>query len=43
MARRTLRGKDLDFDHGTIVARSGKGNKDRMTLLPRPWRGSYCG
>ena len=31
----TLRVKDFDFDRGTIVVRSGKGNKDRVTLLPR--------
>ena len=30
----TLRVKDFDFDRGTIVVRSGKGNKDRVTLLP---------
>lgn len=31
----TLRVKDFDFDRGTIVVRSGKGNKDRVTLLPK--------
>jgi integrase len=31
----TLRVKDFDFDRYTIVVRSGKGNKDRVTLLPR--------
>ncbi len=30
----TLRIKDLDFDTATITVRSGKGNKDRTTLLP---------
>jgi integron integrase len=30
-----LRVKDLDFDAGTITVRSGKGDKDRVTLLPR--------
>ena len=30
-----LRIKDLDFDRGIIVVREGKGNKDRITMLPR--------
>jgi len=29
-----LRVKDLDFDAGLVVVRSGKGDKDRTTLLP---------
>jgi integron integrase len=29
-----LRVKDLDFDHRQIVVRSGKGGKDRVTVLP---------
>lgn len=29
-----LRVKDLDFGHGQIVVRDGKGNKDRITMLP---------
>lgn len=29
-----LRVKDLDFGHGRIVIREGKGNKDRITMLP---------
>ena len=29
-----LRVKDVDFDAGLIVVRSGKGDKDRTTLLP---------
>lgn len=29
-----LRVKDLDFDHGTIIVREGKGSKDRALLLP---------
>jgi hypothetical protein len=29
-----LRVKDLDFDAGLIVVRSGKGDRDRTTLLP---------
>src|SRR5918997_1331652 len=31
-----LRVKDLDFDYGQITVRSGKGEKDRRTVLPRP-------
>lgn len=30
-----LRVKDLDFELGTLTVRSGKGDKDRTTLLPR--------
>ncbi|MGZ5445023.1 MAG: integron integrase [Thermoanaerobaculia bacterium] len=30
-----LRVKDLDFETGEVVIRSGKGNKDRTTMLPR--------
>lgn len=30
-----LRVKDLDFGYGHIMVRSGKGNKDRVTLLPQ--------
>ena len=29
-----LRVRDVDFDRGSITVRSGKGNKDRVTLLP---------
>ena len=29
-----LRVKDLDFDHGILYVREGKGDKDRSTLLP---------
>lgn len=29
-----LRVKDLDFDAGLVIVRSGKGDKDRATLLP---------
>ena len=29
-----LRVKDVDFDAGLIIVRSGKGDKDRTTLLP---------
>ena len=35
LAGMTLRVKDFDFDRGTIVVRSGKRNKDRVTLLTR--------
>jgi integron integrase len=31
-----LRVKDLDFDYGQITVRSGKGEKDRRTVLPGP-------
>ena len=31
----SLRVKDLDFDLNTITVRSGKGDKDRITLLPQ--------
>ena len=30
----SLRIKDIDLDRGQIIVRSGKGNKDRTTLLP---------
>jgi integrase len=30
----SLRVKDIDFDHGALTVRSGKGAKDRVTLLP---------
>ncbi len=30
-----LRVKDLDFERGEITVRGGKGDKDRMTMLPR--------
>jgi integron integrase len=29
-----LRVKDVDFDHGTITVRGGKGDRDRTTILP---------
>jgi len=29
-----LRAKDLDFERGQIVVREGKGDKDRVTMLP---------
>lgn len=30
----TLRVKDIDFDQDQIIVRAGKGNKDRVTVLP---------
>jgi integron integrase len=33
-----LRIKDVDFGRGTITVRSGKGNKDRTTILPESIR-----
>jgi integrase len=29
-----LRVKDVDFDYGQIIVRNGKGEKDRVTVLP---------
>ncbi len=34
----TLRVQDLDFDRNEITVRSGKGNKDRRTMLPETVR-----
>jgi integron integrase len=34
----SLRVKDIDFSGNQIVVRSGKGNKDRLTMLPTPLR-----
>jgi len=31
----TLRVKDIDFDQNQIIVRAGKGNKDRVTVLPQ--------
>lgn len=33
-----LRIKDLDLDRGTVTVRSGKGDKDRVTVLPQSLR-----
>lgn len=33
-----LRVKDIDFDHGAIVVRQGKGDKDRVVMLPQSLR-----
>jgi len=35
----TLRVRDVDFDRGQIVVRGGKGNKDRIVMLPASLRG----
>jgi integrase len=33
-----LRTKGIDFDRGAIIVREGKGNKDRVVMLPRTLR-----
>ncbi len=33
-----LRVHDLDFDRGELIIRAGKGNKDRLTVLPQSLR-----
>ncbi len=38
-----LRVKDLDLAKGTIHVRSGKGNKDRLTVLPRACASALSG
>ena len=35
-----LRVKDIDFDRNHIVVRSGKGDKDRVTMLPESLKGA---
>lgn len=35
-----LRIKDVDFDRHAIVVRSGKGDKDRVVMLPKGY--SHC-
>ncbi len=35
-----LRVKDVDFEHGAIVIREGKGSKDRVVMLPESVRAS---
>jgi integron integrase len=35
-----LRTKDIDFEMGQIVVREGKGQKDRLTMLPERYRES---
>ncbi len=34
-----LRIKDIDLDHGFVIVRSGKGDKDRRTILPESIKG----
>jgi integron integrase len=38
----TLRVRDLDFDRGQIVVRGGKGDKDRVVMLPAAARGDLA-
>lgn len=38
-----LRIKDVDFGRGTITVRGGKGDKDRVTVLPASLRGALQG
>ncbi len=38
-----LRVKDIDFDSGLIFVRSGKGDKDRSTILPQVTKEQLCG
>lgn len=35
-----LRTKDIDFDHNCIIIRCGKGNKDRVVMLPASLAGA---
>ena len=35
-----LRIKDVDFEKNSIVARDGKGDKDRITMLPESLKAS---
>jgi site-specific recombinase XerC len=35
-----LRVQDLDLDRGRVMIRSGKGDKDRVTVLPDPAEGA---
>ncbi|MFH1777489.1 MAG: integron integrase [Candidatus Omnitrophota bacterium] len=37
-----LRVKDIDFGAGLIFVRSGKGDKDRTTILPKCIKGKLC-
>lgn len=37
-----LRVKDLDFDRGLITVRAGKGNKDRVVMLPASLKGALA-
>jgi integrase len=38
-----LRVKDLDFDRHQIIVRQGKGQKDRVTMLPAAAREGLTG
>jgi integrase len=41
----TLRLRDLDFERGQIAVRGGKGDKDRVVMMPRALRerlGEQC-
>ncbi len=35
-----LRVKDVDFERGQIIVHGGKGDKDRVTMLPESLRAS---
>jgi integrase len=37
-----LRIKDVDLERGTVTVRQGKGDKDRMTMLPKSLRGELA-
>jgi len=38
-----LRVKDLDFEHGAVIVRQGKGGKDRVVMLPQSLVGGLRG
>jgi len=38
-----LRIKDVDLDRGTLTVRAGKGDKDRVTMLPKSLRAEVAG
>jgi len=38
-----VRVKDIDLDRGTLSVRQGKGDKDRMTVIPKSLRESLAG
>ena len=38
----TLRLRDVDFDRAQIVVRGGKGDKDRVVMLPRAAQAALC-
>lgn len=38
-----LRVKDLDFEHGAVIVREGKGGKDRVVMLPQSLVGGLRG